>query len=218
MKLTRAVFFSVFLVPLLGVAEVETPVQTDQAPEAVRLLRRAQDAMGGAKSLSSVRDTTHVMDITLEPAAGGYTFRQISRYVSPNHLRQEQQTPFGRIVVYSDGETGWIATPQGIMPLSTDLLATVQGVLFRQPTALMLSDRDSSRSVQSVGESAIVVLSAEGQRVEIEFSTDSGLPSRYSYLASPTIGSADGNRYPNGDVSRLARSWWRVVPVQDRPV
>jgi hypothetical protein len=35
------------------------------------LLRRAQDAMGGATKLAAIRDTTHVMDITLERAAGG---------------------------------------------------------------------------------------------------------------------------------------------------
>jgi hypothetical protein len=158
-------------------------LQDDASQAGVRLLRRAQEAMGGADRLETVRDTTHVMNITLEPAAGGYELTQISRYIAPNQFRQEQDTPFGRIVVYSNGESGWIATPQGTVPLSTDVLATVRGVLFRQPTALMLSDRDSSRSVQASGEFTVSVSSPDGQRVDIEFSPDTGLPLQWSYIS-----------------------------------
>jgi outer membrane lipoprotein-sorting protein len=144
--------------------------------------------MGGAEKLSLVKDTIHVMEITLEPAAGGYKLTQISRYIAPNHFRQEQETPFGKIVVYSDGTTGWMTTPQATISLSTGVLATVRGVLFRQPTALMLSDRDSSRSVQAIGQNEIAVSSAE-QRVEVEFSPETGLPLQQSYVTVAEDGS-----------------------------
>jgi hypothetical protein len=146
--------------------------------------------MGGAERLAAVRDTTHVMEITLEPSAGGYRLTQISKYIRPSHFRQEQETPFGRIVVYSDGATGWVATPQGVAPASAEVLATARGVLFRQPTALMLSDRDPQRSVRWVRENVVEISSADGQRVEIEFSQETGLPLQQSYV----VDAADGSR------------------------
>ncbi len=156
--------FASLIEPGVAVWRVAHPVlQAENASSGVQLLRRAQDAMGGAAKLAAVRDTMHVMEITLEPAAGGYNMKQVSRYVAPDQFRSEQETPFGRIVVYSDGEDGWMTTPQGTTPLPAATLATARGVLFRQPTALMLSDRDSSRSVKAVGTAAVEVSSAEGE-------------------------------------------------------
>jgi hypothetical protein len=174
-----------------GEAPVSAPTrQADGLQDGTRLLRRAQDAMGGVERLTAVKDTTHTMEITLEPGAGGYRLTQTSRYITPNHFRQDQETPFGRIVVYSDGETGWMSTPQGTAPVSADVVATVRGVLFRQPTALMLSDRDPSRSVRMTGEYAVSIVATSGQEIAIEFSPDSGLPLRQSYV----IVAADGRR------------------------
>jgi zinc protease len=165
-------------------------LQAGDTQRGIQLLRRAQDALGGPARLAAVRDTTHVMEITLEPAAGGYKLKQVSRYMTPDQFRSEQATPFGQIVVYSDGKSGWITTPQGSKPLPTDTLATVQGVLFRQPSALMLSDRDPSRSVKAVGADAVEVSSADGQHVRVEFDPDTGLPLRQLYV----IATASGTR------------------------
>jgi hypothetical protein len=163
-------------------------LQTENAPSGVQLLRRAQDAMGGAAKLAAVRDTMHVMEITLEPAAGGYKMKQVSRYVAPDQFRSEQETPFGRIVVYSDGKDGWMTTPQGTTPLPAATLATARGVIFRQPTALMLSDRDPSRSVKAVGTDAVEVSSAEGETARIEFDPETRLPLRQIYQTAGTGG------------------------------
>ena len=165
-------------------------LQTENDRSGVELLRRAQDAMGGAGKLAAVRDTMHAMEITLEPAAGGYKMKQVSRYVAPDQFRQEQETPVGRIVVYSDGKDGWITTPQGTNPLQADTLATVRAVLFRQLSALILSDRNSSRSVKAVGTNAVEVSSAEGETVRIEFDPATGLPLRQIYQ----IAGAGGRR------------------------
>jgi hypothetical protein len=92
-------FLLLFGGPVSEVGRFAMPLQADSARDGLRLLYRAQEAMGGAKKLSLVKDTIHVMEITLEPAAGGYKLTQISKYIAPNHFRQEQETPFGRIVV-----------------------------------------------------------------------------------------------------------------------
>ena len=178
-------------------------LQNEDDRRGVQLLRRAQDAMGGAENLAAVRDTMHAMEIALEPKAGGYKMTQVSRYVAPDHLRQERETPFGRIAVYSDGKGGWIITPQGANALPAETLATVRGVLFRQPSSLMLSDRDPSRSVKAVDTDAVEVSSADGESVRIEFDPTTGLPLRQIYW----IAGAGGRRVMRAETF----SDWRDV-------
>lgn len=127
---------------------------------------------------------------------------EISRYLAPDRFRREQETPFGKIVVYSDGKEGWITTPQETKPLPTETLATVRGVLFRQPSALMLSDRDPVRLVRAVGVDAVEV-SSDGESVRIEFDPATGLPLRQIYA----IAGADGSRITRTETF----SDWREV-------
>ena len=198
LRTTGLLLLPALLVGALGARSV----QNTDGQHGVQLLRRAQEAMGGAASLSAVVDTTHVLDIVLQPEAGGYTMTQVSQYVAPNHFRQEQETPGGRVVVYSNGTTGWVNTSNGTIPLPPDILDAARGVLFRQTTALILSDRDPQRAVQAVGEH-LVEVSGDGQRVRIEFDPQTGLPREQSYA----ITTASGDRITRREVF----SDWREV-------
>ena len=65
--------------------------------------------------------------------------------------------------------------------MQAETLATVRGVLFRQPSALILSNRNSSRSVRAVGTDAVEVSLPEGETVRIEFDPATGLSLRQIY-------------------------------------
>jgi hypothetical protein len=66
--------------------------------------------------------------------------------------------------------------------MPAEVLKQAQGELFRQPSALMLSDRDPSRTVNAIGENSVEVASANGGlKVTIEFDPASGLPAREIY-------------------------------------
>jgi zinc protease len=145
-----------------------------------QLLERAQQAMGGAEKLAAIKDATHVLELALEPAAGGFKVKQVSKYLAPGRLRQEQELPFGKITAYTDGKSGWLATPQGVQAMPAEVLKQAQGELFREPFALMLSDRDPSRTVNAVGENAVEI-AANGLSVRIEFDPGTGLPAREVY-------------------------------------
>ena len=156
------------------------------------ILQRAQRAMGGADKLSAVKDVTHAMEIALEPAAGGFKMKQISFYIAPNQIRQEQETPSGKVTFFTDGKSGWFAIPGGVQPMSADMLKQAKGVVFRQPSTLMLSDRDPSRSVNALSENAVEISTADGQRVLVEFDPETGLPTRQIYTElSASGGSAE---------------------------
>lgn len=137
--------------------------------------------MGGARKLAAVKDVMHKMEIALEPAAGGFRIEQVSLYVVPGHIRQEQKMPFGKVTVYSDGQSGWLAIPQGVQPIPADVLKSAKDVIFRQPSTLILSDRDASISVNATVDNAVEISTADGQSVLIEFDPATGLPARQSY-------------------------------------
>ncbi len=155
--------------------------QTQAAQRGRHLLERAQQAMGGAEKLAVVKDVMHQMEITLAPAAGGFKLKQISYFVAPNFIRQEQDMPFGKVITFADGKTGWLVTPQGAQPIPADVLHIAQGVIFRQPATLLLSDRDATRTVGAVGENAVEINTAEGLRVRLEFEATTGLLARQLY-------------------------------------
>ena len=146
-----------------------------------QLLERAQQAMGGAEKLAAVKDATYTADIALEAAAGGIKIRQVNMYLAPGELWQEQELPFGKVIAYTDGKTGWLSTPQGEQAMPAEVLKQAQGEIFREPFALMLSDRDPSRAVNAIGENAVEVSIATGLSVRMEFDPATGLPARETY-------------------------------------
>ena len=154
-----------------------------------QLLQRAQQALGGAEKLAAVRDVTHKMEIALEPAAGGFKMKQVSLFVAPNHIRHEQETPFGNVTIYCDGKSGWLSTAQGVQELPAEVLRLAKGVLLRQPSTLLLSDRDAARTVKAVSENGVEIATAEGLSVCLEFDVITGLPARQRYTEPGPSGS-----------------------------
>lgn len=210
-RLTTA--FLLLLPALLGRELGAGTVQNADVLRGAQLLRRAQEAMGGATNLSAVVDTIHVMNIVLQPQAGGYTMTQVSQYVAPNYFRQEQETPGDRVVVYSNGATGWVRTSNGTMPLPADILDTARGVLFRQTTALVLSDRNPLRSVTAVGDQVIVV-SGDGQQVRIEFDPKTDFPREQSYAITTANGDQVTRREVLSDWREVDMVWFPFRAVQ----
>jgi hypothetical protein len=128
------------------------------------------------------------MELALEPAAGGFKMKQSSRYIVPDQLRQEQDTPVGKISVYSDGKSGWMAAPQGSQALPAEEVKQTRGELFRLPAGLMLSDRDATRTVNAVGYNTVVISTADGLSVKVEFDPATGLPSKQVYVEPGSTG------------------------------
>jgi len=147
-----------------------------------QLLERAQQAMGGAEKLVAVKDATYTAEIALEAAAGGVRLTLVNNFLAPDQLRQEQALPGAKIIEYTDGKSGWMSTPQGILPMPAEALKQAQGEMFREPYALMLSDRDASRTVNAIDENAVEISAANGLSVKIEFDPATGLPAREVYI------------------------------------
>ena len=93
-----------------------------------QLLQRAQQALGGGDKIAAVKDLLQSLEMVME--TGGIKVKQNTRYVAPSYFRQDQELPFGKISVYTDGKTGWMATPQGTMPLPTKSFSRLKARFF----------------------------------------------------------------------------------------
>jgi hypothetical protein len=148
------------------------------------LLKRAQQAMGGADKIAGVKDVTESAEMTMSPAAGGMKMKQQIRWIAPSFFRQDQVLPIGNIIAYSDGKTGWLGMPQGVIPMTPQVLKQAQGEIFREWISLVLSDRDASRTVSAAGPKSVTISSADGDSARMEFDEATGLPFRVFYKES----------------------------------
>jgi zinc protease len=143
------------------------------------LFTRVQQALGGAEKLASVKDSTVSSEVTLlAPQAKGMKINQTAQWVAPDTLRQTQELPFGKVIAVWDGKTGWLSTPQGVMPMPPAVQQQIAGELFRLP--FRLYSATSGQTVNAVGENAFEV-SAGKETVRVEVDPNTGLPARASY-------------------------------------
>jgi zinc protease len=144
------------------------------------MLQRAQQAMGGADKLAGIKDMTMQLEMTLGAAQGGFKMQQQIKYLAPDHYRQDQVLPFATVTAYIHGNTGWIATPQGVQDMPPPVVEQAQGEVFRNIATLMLSDRVAGRRVNAVDNSTIEITGG-AQSVKVTFDPATGLPQKLTY-------------------------------------
>jgi len=177
-----------------GAAKAETPKADAASIErGKKLLQQAQQAVGGADKLAAVQDVTEVVELSMASMPPNMKVKQTNVWLAPDAFRQESQLPFGKVVVYSDGKSGWMSTPQGVRPLPGAQLKQVREELFRIYFRLLLSDRDPDRTVTSPEDGVIEIAGKDGNSIRLYIDGKTGLPAKEVYSAEQ----------PNGTVSPL---------------
>jgi hypothetical protein len=146
-----------------------------------KLLERVQQAVGGAAKLAAVKDSVQTAELAIDPSAGGMKVKQTNEWVAPGFFRQENQLPFGKVIVYSDGKSGWISTPQGSGALPAMQLKQIQDELFQTYFLLLLSDRDPDRVVNAVDDAILEISGKQGVVVKLFIDPKTGLPAKEIY-------------------------------------
>jgi zinc protease len=152
--------------------------------EGKQILLRAQAAAGGAEKLAAVKDYTMLAEYLIDPAVaniGGSKIVQTEKWVAPTTFRQDATLPAGRVTVYTDGNVGWISTPQGLGALTGMQRSQVFGDLFRVYYRMLLSDRLESRVVNAIDDSSVQITDTTGLVTSVEFDPRTHLPKRVSY-------------------------------------
>ncbi len=168
----------------LTIPEAKQPAAKVDAASTERgrqLLQRLQAAAGGAEKIAAVKDFTAVSTAEIQAGPMPMKASRTLRWLSPGHLRQEQELPFGKITAYFDGTAGWLATPQGTMDLQGPFLKQTREEAFRFPMGLWLSDRVPGRTVNATAEDVIEVSDQQGNSVRVQLEPKTGLPLKQFY-------------------------------------
>jgi len=159
-------------------------------------LARAQKAHGGADKLAAIKDVVVSAKAQISGPMGNMAIDQKVQIVFPSAYRQENQLPFGKLEVYTDGKTGWMKSPQGQMPIPGAQLQQARAEVFRLTETLLLSDRDAGRTInlvkkEKVGDreaEVIEIASKDGDQVQVFIDAASGQVLKKQYRGQAISG------------------------------
>ena len=134
------------------------------------LLARVVAAVGGADRLNAVKDYTQ----TASANVGPMKVEQKNQLILPSTFRQENTLPFGKVVSYFDGKTGWVKAPQGEMPVSGPLLAQLKQQMFTEYIGLLKSNQTEGRAV-NLASPGVIEVSEGGQSARLTVDEATGL-------------------------------------------
>jgi len=144
--------------------------------------------VGGADKLASVKDMVESAELHLDASVGGMTMKRTARWVAPSFFREDTKLPFGDVVTYGDGQTGWMSSPQGQVQLSAAELKPIEQKLLRLYFLLLLSDRAPGRTIAAAGDHALDISDSHGNAVRLFVDEQTGLPARLQYTADAAPG------------------------------
>ncbi len=160
--------------------------QTPPPQDALALLHRMQEALGGADKLAAIRDYDWKITAKIYGPGGqegGEGVRRI-RMILPDHFRCDQTIPMGEVIWYFDGTKGWEITPDhGYAELADSELQFVRNEANGFYLKLWLADRYPYFTITSGGPNVIRLTQEDGGTTEITVDPQSGLPVRTASLS-----------------------------------
>ncbi|HEY3741477.1 MAG TPA: pitrilysin family protein [Bryobacteraceae bacterium] len=173
----------------------ETPPATaavvaglESKEKGLAILGRAQVAMGGLDHLRAVKDLDTSTDIKFQMGSSMASGKQHALRIFPDVLRQDQELPFGKVDVYSDGKTGWILSPQGVTALTPPVAQQIRQEMFRNMISLAISNTVPGRTVNAIDDNTVEITNSEGDKARVAMDPATGLPSKISYMTTPIRG------------------------------
>lgn len=153
-----------------------------------RLLRAAQEAVGGAAKLAAVKD--YVEAAELDAVNPSIRVQQTMKWVGPSSWREENSYPGAKVALYTDGKTGWIASGPNSQVLGGPQAKQANADLFRSYIGLLLSDRVEGRTVNAIDRDAVEISDKNGNVARLIFDAATQLPKSLSYDAVSVNGAA----------------------------
>jgi zinc protease len=138
-------------------------------------------AVGGSDKLAAVNDYTQTIEAELSMQGNKMTVKQVQMWIKPGIFRQESTYPFGKVIAFFDGNTGFIKAPQGEQPLAGPFAAQVKGQLFRDYFSLLQSNSAAGRTVNFVKDGQLEIKDAAGALVNYFYDVKTMLPARIAF-------------------------------------
>jgi hypothetical protein len=127
---------------------------------------------------------TQNAELALDPAAGGLKATQTELWISTGLYREESVLPFGKVLSYSDGKTGWVASPQGVGAIPDPERKQIAFEIFRMWPALMAGNRE----IKDEANGTIAISDKAGDTLALSIDPATGLPASESYSEAGTPG------------------------------
>ncbi len=168
------------------------------------LLGKMQTALGGADKLAAVKDVTMTANATL----GNMAVKQKVLFIVPNQMRQEQELPFGKVLVKWDGKTGTFQAPNvpAPMPMPAPVVKQLNEELFRNLFTLSLSDRVEGRTVNALSDTEFEITDKSGNTAKLTVDPATGMLVKLAYKAMGPQGPSE--------VENIYKDWRDVNGVK----
>jgi hypothetical protein len=160
----------------------------DAQPKGAALLAKMAEAVGGATKLSAVKDVMQKGELSLDPTADGLKVTQTELWTASGQFREENVLPVGKVIVYSDGKTGWVSSPQGVAPIPAAELKQTSFELFRMWFPLLTSAGDPNRTIQDEANGVIRIADKSGNSLLLTIDPATGLPLSENYSEAGSTG------------------------------
>jgi hypothetical protein len=144
-------------------------------------------AAGGDSKLAAVKDAVEKAELNLDPAAGGIKVTQTEFWTASGQYREENVLPFGKVIVYTDGKTGWVSSPQGVMPIPEAERKQATFEAFRMWFSL-LSAVDPNRTIADEANGVIRISDKSGNSLLLTIDPATGLPLSENYSEAGSTG------------------------------
>ena len=154
-------------------------------PKGAQLLAKMAQAMGSEAKLTAVKDIAEKGELSLDPGAGGLKATQTEMWVGvpsgQGHYREENVLPFGKMITYSDGQTGWVSSPKGVAPIPDAERKQVSFEIFRMWFPLLMSAKNPNRKIEDVSNGVVRISDQAGNSLFLAIDPATGLPLSESY-------------------------------------
>lgn len=144
-------------------------------------LAKVVAAVGGLDKVQAVNDYTQSVSSELNMGGNKVNVKQTNMWLKPMVFRQVNELPFGKIIAFFDGEKGFLKAPQGEQPLAGPFAAQVRGQLQRDYFALLLSNENSTRTVNLVEEGVLEFKDQTGPVLRFHYDPKTMMPAKLAF-------------------------------------
>ncbi len=151
-------------------------------PKGAALLAKMAAAIGGESKLAAIKDVTQKEELNLDAAGNTLKVAETEFWMASGQYREESTLPFGKVIVYSDGKTGFVSSPQGTQAIPAAEKKQISFELFRMWPALLGKPSDPNRAITDEANGAIHIADKSGNSLVLTIDPATGLPQSENYL------------------------------------
>jgi len=150
------------------------------------LLTKSIEASGGADVFENIRNMRVRIALTQVSSMGEMSMDGEIVMAYPDKLRASLTTPGGEVAMVLNGDEGWMASPQGTMPLPEMLRQSLKQSILRDPVTIftnheVLQVRYAGKQKLEEKETEDIIIESDGYTFHLLLDPSTYLPAAYVY-------------------------------------